>query len=240
MENLFLDIGAHTGEALEEALRPIYKINRVYAIEPSKFGIYKLTKFKDTRVKIFSSAVSNYNGVASLYAAGSVGGSLFSDKHRHWKNVETVQVKKFSDWAIANLSSSYNIYIKINVEGSEFFILQEILLIYEKFRIKSILLSIDIYKVPSLHIHIEDLKKLILNYPIEIKIRESRSISDSIRKWFLGLELQNLELNFKGTAIDYFRPFLPLDRNILRLLKPLFPKKFWLFVALRMGPNRIK
>ena len=37
MENLFLDIGAHTGEALEEALRPIYKISKAYAIEPSRF-----------------------------------------------------------------------------------------------------------------------------------------------------------------------------------------------------------
>ena len=48
--NCFLDIGSHTGEALEEALRPIYKIDSVYAVEPSTFGLNKLMKFKVIKV----------------------------------------------------------------------------------------------------------------------------------------------------------------------------------------------
>ena len=240
MENLFLDIGAHTGEALEEALRPVYKISKAYAIEPSRFGNNKLAKFKDNRVEIFSLAVSNYNGTAKLFAAGSVGGGLFLDKQRHWNNVEMVRVVKFSEWATENLNSYYDIYIKINVEGSEFFILQEILKIHEKFKIKSILLSIDIYKVPSLQDHIDDLKKLILDFPIEITIREDKSVSFSIRKWFISLGLEHNDTNPRRVIIDSLRPFLPFDRNILRLLKPLFPKKFWVFVALRIGPNRTR
>ena len=45
MQNLLIDIGAHFGEALEEILRPIYKIDSVYAIEPSSVAIKKLSKF---------------------------------------------------------------------------------------------------------------------------------------------------------------------------------------------------
>ena len=240
MKNTFLDIGAHTGEALEEALRPVYKIDKVYAIEPSKFGISKLVKFKDNRIQIFSLAVSDYEGTAELFAAGSVGGGLFPDKKRHWNSVEMVTVVKFSEWAIQNLNSSDNIYIKINVEGSELFILQEILKIHQKFEIKSILLSIDIYKVPSLRGYIHDLEKLIEDFPIKIEIRESKSVSVSIRKWFISLRLERNDTSPRRVIIDSFRPFLPFNRNILRLLKPLFPKRFWVFVALRIGPNRIK
>lgn len=240
MNNLFLDIGAHIGEALEEALRPIYKIDKVYAIEPSQFGLSKLSKFKDNRVKIFPLAFSNYSAFAELFAAGSVGGGLYPDKYRHWDKVEIVQVVKFSEWAQQNLNSSDNIYIKINVEGSEFFILQEILKIHKKFKIQSILLSIDIDKVPSLHNNIDDLKKLILNFPIKINVRESKQVSFSIRKWFLSLGLAYSTTNLRRMTIDSLRLFLPCDRNLLRLLKPLFPKKFWVFVALRIGPNRTR
>ena len=37
MRNIFLDIGSHRGESLEEVLRPIYDIDEVVAIEPSSF-----------------------------------------------------------------------------------------------------------------------------------------------------------------------------------------------------------
>ena len=114
MQNLLIDIGAHFGEALEEALRPIYKIDRVYAIEPSSVGIKNLSRFKDKRLKIYPIAVSNYNGEANLFSAGSVGGGLFSDKRRHWKNTEVVNVLKFSEWALNSLNGNENIFIKIN------------------------------------------------------------------------------------------------------------------------------
>ena len=104
MKNLLIDIGAHFGEALEETLRPIYNIDRVYAIEPSSVGIKKLQRFKDKRLKVYPIAVSNYNGEANLFSAGSVGGGLFSDKRRHWKNNEIVNVFKFSEWAFNSLN----------------------------------------------------------------------------------------------------------------------------------------
>jgi FkbM family methyltransferase len=183
MQNVFLDIGAHFGEALEETLRPIYKIDRVYAIEPSSVGIKKLSRFKDKRLKIYPIAVSNYNGQANLFSAGSVGGGLFSDKRRHWKNTEVVNVLKFSEWAFNSLNGNENIFIKINVEGSELFILKEIVKIYKEFKIKSILLSIDIEKVPSLARYKEELYNLIVDFPVPITIREDKEVKLALNKY---------------------------------------------------------
>jgi len=238
MQNLLLDIGAHFGEALEEILRPIYKIDSVYAIEPSSVAIKKLSKFKDRRLKIYPFAVSNYDGEANLFSAGAVGGGLFSDKKKHWKNTEIVHVSKFSEWANSNLNRSENIFIKINVEGSEFFILQEILEVYKQFNIKSILLSIDIEKVPSLLKYKDELDKLILHFPIQIIIRKDKEINLAINKWLINSGLRSTVSKYSFS--DLYRGYLPYNRNILRIMKPLFPKKIWLFVALKIGPNHAR
>jgi len=238
MQNLLIDIGAHFGEALEETLRPIYKIDRVYAIEPSSVAIKKLLRFKDKRLKIYPIAVSNYNGEANLFSAGAVGGGLFSDKQRHWKNIETVNVFMFSEWAISNLSKTDNIFIKINVEGSELFILQEIIKIYKKINIKSILLSIDIEKVPSLSRYKDELYKLILHFPVQITIREDKEIDLALNKWLINSGLRSNSSRY--LLSDLSRSYLPYNRNILRIIKPLFPKKVWLFVALKIGPNHAR
>lgn len=238
MQNVLLDIGAHFGEALEEALRPIYKIDRVYAIEPSSVGKKKLSRFKDKRLTICPIAVSNYNGKANLFSAGSVGGGLFSDKQRHWKNTEIVNVFKFSEWALRSLNKNENIFIKINVEGSEFFILQEIKKICKKFKIKSILLSIDIEKVPSLLSYKDELHKLILDFPVQISIREDKETKLAVNKWLINAGV--MSISRKYLLSDLLRSYLPFDRNMLRIIKPLFPKKVWLLVALKIGPNRAR
>ena len=238
MQNVLLDIGAHFGEALEETLRPIYKIDRVYAIEPSSVGIKKLSRFKDKRLKIYPIAVSNYNGQANLFSAGSVGGGLFSDKRRHWKNTEVVNVLKFSEWAFNNLNGNENIFIKINVEGSEMFILQEIVKIYKEFNIKSILLSIDIEKVPSLLRYKDELYKLIVDFPVPITIREDKEVKLALNKWLVNSGLRSNTSRY--LLSDLFRCYMPYYRNILRIIKPLFPKKVWLFIALKIGPNRAR
>lgn len=235
MQNLLIDIGAHFGESLEEALRPIYKIDCVYAIEPSSVAIKKLSRFKDKRLNIYPIAVSNYNGKANLFSAGAVGGGLFSDKRRHWENIETVNVVKFSEWAMSNLSESENIFIKINVEGSELYILQEILTIYKKLNIKSILLSIDIEKVPSLSKYKDELYKLILHFPVEITIRKDKEINLALNKWLINSGLRSNSRRY--LLSDLSRSYLPHSRNILRIIKPFFPKKVWIFVALKIGPN---
>ena len=110
------------------------------------------------------------------------------------------------------------------MEGSELFILQEISKIYKQLNIKSILLSIDIEKVPSLIKYKDDLQKLIRHFPVQITIREDKEIDLALSKWLLisGLRKNNGRFLLR----DLFRGYLPYSRNMLRIIKPLSLKKF--------------
>ncbi len=237
MRNIFLDIGSHIGESLEEVLRPIYDIDEVIAIEPSSFGYKKLGKFRDSRLRIYKIAVSNFSGESTLYAAGSVGGSLFSDKNRHWAQTESVEVVTFSKFCLEHLEMNSNIYIKINIEGSELFLLKEILFIAKQFNFKSILLSIDLPKVPQLAVYNNEMNNLINSFPIEILYRSNKEVRKSLAE-FLEIKKLLKKRNIMIICRDIVRVYLPVDRNILRLIKPIFPRKIWIYLALKIGPNR--
>ena len=130
-----------------------------------------------------------------------------------------------------------NIYIKINIEGSELFLLREILLIAKQFNIKSILLSIDLPKVPQLAMYNNELDNLINSFPIEILFRTDKEVGKSIAE-FLETKRLLKKRNIKIICGDIIRVFLPIDRNILRLIKPILPRKIWTYFALKIGPNR--
>ena len=238
ISNIFIDVGAHTGESLEEAVRGVYKLDVIHAIEPSHFGYNKIKKIRDKRIILHNIGVADYNGTAKLYGSGAVGASLFKDKKQLWNKTEEVVIRKFSNWLNENIPTNAQCFVKINVEGSEISILKEILQSTKKDCIKSILLSIDVYKVPSLKKHQAEFEAILKKYPINIKVRNEKEIDIAIANWLKG-EISIIESNtVRKVLSDFFRPELPLLRNIRRVIKPLFPRKIWVYFALKFGPNR--
>jgi FkbM family methyltransferase len=239
MNNIFIDIGAHIGESLEEVLRPIYELHEVVAIEPSSFGYTKLLRFRDSRLTIHKTAVSNFEGETTLFAAGSVGASLFPDKSRHWSSNESVKVTKFSKFCYENINKYSNIYVKINIEGSEFFLLNEIISVANIYNFKAILLDIDLPKVPSLLIYQRDLTLLIDKFPVKIFYRTSKEVDKSLAEFLKSNDLLKKK-NLRIASKDIIRAFLPINRNLRRIIKPLFPRAIWVYFALKIGPNRVR
>ena len=236
IKNVFIDVGSHRGEAIEEALRPVYDLHRFITVEPSTSGYKKISEFRDSRLENYNYAVSNKNTKLKLYSAGSVGGGLYSDKLRHWQKTETVNVLKFSNFILKNTNSTEKLFIKINVEGSEYRLLKELLLVKNR-NIVSILLSIDIEKVPSLHKFRRQFKSMIEEFPYPITVREEKNVGKAIKIWLTTLHLRKHN-NVKYLVKDIFRLYLPFDRNIIRIIKPIFPSKLWIKLALKYGPNR--
>jgi FkbM family methyltransferase len=139
---IIIDIGACVGEFTDFCLTN-YDVTTIYLFEPLQANYDSLVKkySGNPKVKIYMTAVSNTAGQAKFFKkgykqkngeilydfAGNVGSSLRSDKSNVSKNVFTmVQVVKLSAFIQENNIKKIDI-VKIDAEGSEYDIIQDIL-----------------------------------------------------------------------------------------------------------------
>lgn len=143
---VFLDVGAHHGETVREALDPRYDFDLVVAFEPSsKCLIEPHPKLRIERV-----ALSDHSGRAQLFAPSTHSASLFGDKlDLENDQVEEVDVLRASDWFAANLKVSDVVYMKLNCQGSEVHILSDLMRTRHLALCSRIVVDFDVAKIPS-------------------------------------------------------------------------------------------
>lgn len=149
---VFLDIGAHTGETLNEVLKKKYAFDRVVCFEPSQTCMADLNEYvqKDSRVEVHQIGLSNTNGIETLYNPGELNGSIFSEDINLDDTKETITLVDAHAWYAANIDDSDFVVIKTNCEGSEVNIIDSFLdgATFKKFY--SLLVTFDIRDYPSL------------------------------------------------------------------------------------------
>ena len=76
---IFLDIGSHIGQTLQEVTKEKYAFDKIYCFEPSLLCIESLEKIasNDSRITICKFGLSNKNQDAELFLPGSQGGTIF-------------------------------------------------------------------------------------------------------------------------------------------------------------------
>lgn len=148
---VFLDVGAHYGESLDIALDPRWGFERIYSFEPSGACRRILRGFRDSRVRIVPAGLSTRAGEATLYGAGLLGASVYADKGQHARHLEAevIALIRATDWLRANTSPDDEIYLKLNCEGSECDVLDDLLDSGAIDRIRSVYVDFDVRKVPS-------------------------------------------------------------------------------------------
>tara|TARA_B110000003_G_C16651784_1_gene534513 strand:- start:3345 stop:4142 length:798 start_codon:yes stop_codon:yes gene_type:complete len=160
---VFLDIGAHTGETLDEVLKDKYAFDRVICFEPSRTCINALYEYakKDSRVEIQQIGLSNIDGIETLYNPGELNGSIYSEERNSDHEQETITLADAHTWYLANIDISDFVVIKTNCEGSEVNIVDSFLR-GETFKyFYSLLITFDIRDYPSLaHQEVEIRKRL--------------------------------------------------------------------------------
>jgi FkbM family methyltransferase len=128
---IFLDIGAHVGETLEAVIG--YDYDRIYAFEPCKVSAdYIKYVYTDKRITVNNFGLFNANCEKEMYASGSDGASLYKDKsiwqpHHDINNIEKCKFVKASDWFKANIKTEDIVVLKFNCEGSEGYIINDLL-----------------------------------------------------------------------------------------------------------------
>jgi FkbM family methyltransferase len=139
---IVIDIGACVGEYTDFCLNE-YDVEKIYLFEPLSINYNSLVaKYKDnTKVVLYHAAVSNFDGKAPFYKKGyrqltgeviyemkgNAGSSLRRDKTNVSKGVfDEVTVVKLSTFIVQNQITHIDI-LKIDVEGSEYDIIEDVL-----------------------------------------------------------------------------------------------------------------
>ncbi len=148
---IFLDVGGHYGETLDVALDPRWGFDKIYCFEPARPCRRILRGFRDTRLLVVPMGLSNRTGQTTLYGTGLLGGSVYADKRQFDAHVEaeTVDMVRATDWLLADTSEDDEIYLKLNCEGSECDVLEDLLDSGVIDRFHTIYVDFDVRKIPS-------------------------------------------------------------------------------------------
>jgi FkbM family methyltransferase len=151
MKTIFLDLGAYNGDTAQAALKyGIFDI--VHSFEPVE-SLYKHieTSIKDKRLILHKYGLLDKDCEKIIYCSGSVGGSIFKNKKQKGNKGPPVNCmfKKSSDWFRNNISKEDCVLVKMNVEGAEISILNDLIDSGEYFKIDNIMICFDILKIPG-------------------------------------------------------------------------------------------
>ena len=83
---IFLDVGGHNGETLNIALNPTWGFDSIHTFEPSTSRYSVLKKFRDKRLYVHNFGLGAKSENKNFYGAGTVGGSIYSNKNFADKN----------------------------------------------------------------------------------------------------------------------------------------------------------
>lgn len=149
---IFLDIGAHEGSTLQTVLDKKYNFDKIYSFEPVKTNYkYLQRNYVDERLTINEFGLLNETCEHLIYCAGAEGGSVFKNKRQKQKkkypNSELCKFVKASDWFKDNLSHDDYVFGKINCEGAEIDILNDLLDSGEYDKLDHILIYFDVRKI---------------------------------------------------------------------------------------------
>jgi FkbM family methyltransferase len=145
---IFLDVGAHTGETLRAVIDRRYRFDRIVCFEPSSWCLERLSRFRHPQLEIAPFGLWNRTERRILHDPGSVGASVFEEKARSART-ETVHFVRASDWFAENLVDEDRVYVKLNCEGAECDILEDLLDSAEIRKANFLLIHFDVRKVPS-------------------------------------------------------------------------------------------
>jgi FkbM family methyltransferase len=147
---IFLDVGAHEGETLHAVRDPKYDFDRIYCFEPASVCWPALEAVRDPRVAVCRFGLWNRTSSHALYDVGTLGASLYADKFPEARPEETAQFVRATAWLSDHVGDEDEVYLKLNCEGAECDIVDDLLVSGRFARIRSAMIDPDIRKIPTL------------------------------------------------------------------------------------------
>jgi FkbM family methyltransferase len=185
---VFLDVGAHEGETVRAVRDPKYAFDRIVCFEPAPACWPALDAIGDTRVVVCRHGLWDRTGAFPLYDPGSSGASLFEGKFHRSPGAVTCRFVRASDWFCEHLPPGAEIYVKLNCEGAECDIVDDLLASGELRRVRSVVIDFDVRKIPALKHRERELRQRLAeaglgNHALADDVMVGRTHRDRIQHW---------------------------------------------------------
>jgi FkbM family methyltransferase len=147
-----LDVGGHLGQTLTEVVDRGYALDKIYCFEPAPMCWPALEKFTDPRVSLCRFGLWKKTTTSKLYGAGEMGASMFPDAE--WVDrtapTTTIELVRASEWVAAHVAPGDVVFMKLNCEGAECDVVEDLLDAGLLKQFYSVMIDFDIRDVPSL------------------------------------------------------------------------------------------
>lgn len=147
---IFLDVGAHRGQTLE-AVVAMPEFDKIVCFEPCSAMWPKLEEIADERTVIRPFGLWNKDGEFPIYQPGSKGAGLWvKDNGRGADETEDCLFVRASRWTKENLREGDVVFMKINCEGAECDIIDDLLDSKEFDRVTYAMVDFDVRKIGAM------------------------------------------------------------------------------------------
>lgn len=210
---VFLDVGAHQGETVRAVRDPKYRFDRIYCFEPASacWQALEAEAAADPRVTLLRYGLWRRTCELPLYEPGSAGASLFEDKFTGSHRTGTVQPCRFvraTEWLRENLTDRDEVFMKLNCEGAECDIVEDLLDSGEFGRLRAVMIDFDIRKVPSLRHREAEVRSRLAsagfsNYTTAEEVMIGATHRDRIQHWLKGAGAEEASLGPRLRQVVY-------------------------------------
>jgi FkbM family methyltransferase len=219
------------------ALDPRWGFERVFSLEPAEDCQSLLRRFREPRLVVDGRGLSNETRTAELYGAGLLGASVYADKPQGGGGeVDTIALVRASDWIREHTSQEDDVYLKMNCEGSEADILDDLLDSDELVRIRSIYVDFDIRKIPSQEHRRQRLEKRLVAAGIPYLTLEGmgKSGTDAVKIW-LNASVEKIDCSLADRMRYAFGLYLPPYLWARAIARSVLPGSAFQWVSQRFG-----
>ncbi len=191
---IFLDIGGHRGETSEAAVK--FDFDAIHCFEPSA-KTREFIQINDPRFHLHDFGLFSEDSTQALHhGRHSYSASIYHDKRHVSQDFEQemISLRKASRWIEDSTSSNDIVIGKINVEGAEIAILEDLEQAGLLGRFRSLVVYPDYRKVPSIKSHGTQVFRRILEANPNVSASGDTfdmslpDITPRTEKWLSGLD----------------------------------------------------
>lgn len=185
---VFLDVGANTGQSLRAAMDPEFEFDRIVCFEPARECLQTLKDLADPRVTVERFGLWNRTCDMPIFQPGSKGAGLWRKDNGRSDETQVCQFVRASDWMRDNITDDDKVFLKLNCEGAECDILDDLLDTGEFDKVSFVMIDFDVRKIASMKHRQAEIEERLAMYPFP-RVATSKQVmrgethQDRIKHW---------------------------------------------------------